>query len=224
VTDAAWCRKAQAAKQALNPRHVTDKEKELFTAIIGTSYRRRLADECGRLDCRVPVEIQTAGQKGETVRSLQMKGGYEPEDILSEGEQKAVALADFLTEDDPVTSQDHDRKGAIATRLVDESAHRQVVVFTHDLVFLNQLLKYAEDQDMEYEAHWIDRDNEGRPGHVTLNDVPATSRVYDTTERAKQFFATAQRLSGTPRQDAISGGMGALRRTIVLPPIWWTPD
>jgi hypothetical protein len=49
---------------------------------------------------------------------------------------------------------------------------------------------------------------------VTLNDVPAISRVYDTTERAKQFIATAQQLSGTPRQDAISGGMGALRRTI----------
>jgi hypothetical protein len=226
VADAAWCRNAQWAKAALNPRHVTDKEKELFATIIGESYRERLAQECAKLDCAVPVELQTAGQKGKTVRSLRMKGGYEPEDILSEGEQKAVALADFLTEvglnqinagivlDDPVTSQDHERKAAIATRLVDESANRQVVVFTHDLVFLNQLLKYADDHNVEYEAHWIDRDHEGRPGHITLGDVPATSKAYDTTERAKQFFSGAQKLSGKARHDAISSGMGALRRTI----------
>jgi hypothetical protein len=226
VADAAWCAKAQRAKMALNPRHVTDKEKDLFAAIIGTSYRERLAEECAKLDCVVPIELQTAGQKGKTVRSLQMKGGYQPEDILSEGEQKAVALADFLTEiglnpinagivlDDPVTSQDHERKEAIAKRLVDESTIRQVVVFTHDLVFLNQLLKYADACGAEYEAHWIDRNNEGRPGFITLGDVPATSKAYDTTERAKQFFATAQRVSGKTRHDAISAGMGALRRTI----------
>jgi wobble nucleotide-excising tRNase len=155
-----------------------------------------------------------------------MKGGHEPADILSEGEQKAVALADFLTEvglnpvnagivlDDPVTSQDHERKTAIASRLVNESAYRQVVVFTHDLVFLNQLLKYADDHDIVYEAHWIDRDDDGRPGYITLGDVPATSKAYDTPERARQFFAEAQTFSGKPRHAAITAGMGALRRTI----------
>lgn len=226
VANAAWCAKAQRAKQALNPRHVTDKEKDLFAAIIGKSYRERLAQECENLNCAVPVELQTTGQKGKTVRSLQMKGGYKPACILSEGEQRAVALADFLTEvglnpanagivlDDPVTSQDHERKTAIAARLVVESASRQVIVFTHDLVFLNLLLKYADDRDVGYEAHWMERDHEGRPGRITLGDVPATSKAYDTTERAMEFFAKAQLLSGKPRHDAISGGMGALRRTI----------
>jgi hypothetical protein len=226
VAEATWCAKAQRAKMALNPRHVTDKEKDLFASIIGTSYRERLAQECARLNCAVPIELQTAGQKGKTVRSLRMKGGYQPEDILSEGEQRAVALADFLTEiglnptnagivlDDPLTSQDHERKEAIARRLVDESTSRQVVVFTHDLVFLNQLLKHADGHGVEYEAHWIDCNNEGRPGFITLGDVPATSKAYDSAERAKDFFATAQRLSGKARYDAISAGMGALRRTI----------
>ena len=63
VMDAAWCRKAQAAKQALNPRHVTDKEKELFTAIIGTSYRRRLADECGGLIAGSPLKFKRRVRK-----------------------------------------------------------------------------------------------------------------------------------------------------------------
>ncbi|UGX94251.1 hypothetical protein G6321_00053415 [Bradyrhizobium barranii subsp. barranii] len=141
VADALWCAKAERAKSALNPRHITDKEKEVFGQIVGPSYRARPAQECGDMECDMPIELQTTGQKGKTVRSLLLKGGDRPEIILSEGEQKAVALADFLTEvsmnpsnagvvlDDPVTSQE--RKGLIAKRLVREAQSRQVIVFTH---------------------------------------------------------------------------------------------
>lgn len=226
VADAKWCAMASRAKSALNPRHITEKEKELFGEIIGDTYRTLFGQECRHLECIMPIEMLTAGQKGQTVRSLAMKGGYQPDAILSEGEQKAVALADFLTEislnpsnagialDDPVTSQDHERKNLIAKRLVDESRKRQVVIFTHDLPFLNQLILQAEAGGVEYQAHWIDRGADGAPGQVTLNDVPATSKAYDTAERAKQFFSEAQRATGTVRHDAIVKGMGALRRTI----------
>jgi hypothetical protein len=137
-----------------------------------------------------------------------------------------VALADFLTEvalnpinagialDDPITSQDHERKNVIARRLVDEARKRQVVIFTHDLPFLNQIILYAESVGVEYQAHWIDRSADGAPGQITLNDVPATSKAYDTAERARWFFVEAQRATGTVRHDAIVKGMGALRRTI----------
>lgn len=226
VTDAAWCATAEKAKSSLSPRHVTEKEKELFTEVIGELYRTRLEEECDKLDCALPIEIQTVGQKGKTVRSLQMIGGHRPDTILSEGEQRAVALADFLTEvtlnpanggivlDDPVTSQDHQRKERIAKRLVAEAASRQVIVFTHDLPFLNKLIGVAEAEGRSYQAHWIERGNDGSPGHISLNDVPATSKAYDTTERAKQCKAEAQKLSGRARHDAICKGMGALRRTI----------
>ena len=43
--------------------------------------------------------------------------------------------------DDPVSSLDHDRRAEVARRLVEEGLRRQVVVFTHDLVFL----KFIED-------------------------------------------------------------------------------
>ena len=226
VTDAAWCTKAKRAKSLVNPRHITEKEKELFAEIIGESYRARLGDDFQKLDCVLPIELQTAGHNGKTMRSLSMKGGHQPDAILSQGEQKAVALADFLTEvglntanagivlDDPVTSQDHERKDRIAQRLVEEAAIRQVIVFTHDLPFLNQIIQRAEAQGIDIQAHWVDRDTDGKPGHVTLNDVPATSKAYDTVEKARQWFAQAQKLSGTPRHSAICGGMGALRRTI----------
>ncbi len=226
VVDAKWCAQAERAKSALSPRHITEKEKELFGEIIGESYRTLFSKECGHLGCSMPIELQTAGQKGKTVRSLAMKGGHQPDEILSEGEQKAVALADFLTEvtlnpanagialDDPVTSQDHERKNLIATRLVNEARKRQVIVFTHDLPFLNQIIFHAEAEGVEFQAHWIDRSSDGSPGQVTLNDVPATSKAYDTVERAKLFLAEAKSGTGTLRHDAIVKGMGALRRTI----------
>lgn len=226
VADTKWCMKADIAKTNLSPRHVTDKEKELFGEIVGESYRSLFSTECHRLGCSMPIELQTAGQRGKTVRSLAMKGGYQPDKILSEGEQKAVALADFLTEvtlnpanagialDDPITSQDHERKNLIAKRLVEEARNRQVIVFTHDLPFLNQVITHAETEGIEFQAHWIDRSSDGTPGQIALNDVPATSKAYDNSDRAKTFLAEAQGGTGSVRHDAIVKGMGAIRRTI----------
>lgn len=225
VSDCLWVRRATAAKSALSTRPVTDKEKELFARFVGERYRERLADECSELDCAVPIEVQTVGRGGQTVRSLSMKGGHKPESILSESEQRAVALADFLTEvslnpaaagivlDDPVTSQDHGRKAAIARRLVTAALERQVIVFTHDLVFLNQLYQQAETAGCKVVYHWIDR-RDGRPGHVALGDSPVTSKHYENTDRAEQALAEAQGANGTQREDAIRKGMAALRTTL----------
>ncbi len=72
--------------------------------------------------------------------------------ILSEGEQKIIALSNFLAEstidnrlntiifDDPVTSLDMDYRDLIATKIVQLSQNRQIVVFTHDLSFLRLLI------------------------------------------------------------------------------------
>ncbi len=226
VTDQAWVAKANAARTAFDTRAVTIKEKELFTQIVGGNYRDRFANECDLLDCRVPVELQTVGRSGQTLRSLAMRGGHKPDTILSEGEQRAVALADFLTEvafnpasagivlDDPVTSQDHERRHRIAERLVTEAKARQVIVFTHDLVFLNALFELASTEDVAIESHWVDRDSKGQPGHVAHGDAPATIRIHDTTARAEQALKDAEGLSGSAREDAIRRGMGALRRTL----------
>jgi len=141
ISQLVWAKKASGApRRSLNPRPLTDKESELFATVIAKNYRDRFADECRTLDCNLPVEFRTQGQRGQTVRSLSIKGRHSPDAILSEGEQRAVALADFLTEialnpanagivlDDPVTSQDHQRKDRIARRLVIESKNRQVII------------------------------------------------------------------------------------------------
>jgi hypothetical protein len=112
-----------------------------------------------------------------------------------------------------VNSQDHQRKELIAKRLVREARERQVIVFTHDLVFLNNLLSLVEKEGIGYEAHWIERES-GSPAEVILNDAPATGKVYDNTDRAKGCLAQAKTLVGRAKQDVICTGMGALRRTV----------
>src|SRR5207247_1965538 len=73
-----------------------------------------------------------------------------------DGEKTCVALAAFLTElatathrsalvfDDPVTSLDHRWRPQVARRLVEEATSRQIIVFTHDLIFVNDLVDLAE--------------------------------------------------------------------------------
>jgi hypothetical protein len=75
--------------------------------------------------------------------ALEHPGGGSPSSILSEGEQRAIAIASFLAEinlgrglggivfDDPVSSLDHRRRWEVARRLATEAKHRQVIVLTH---------------------------------------------------------------------------------------------
>jgi ABC-type Mn2+/Zn2+ transport system ATPase subunit len=118
--------------------------------------------------------------KPETVRGkisfklvLETEGGGSAEDILSEGEQRAIAIASFLTEvrlgggkggvvfDDPVSSLDHSRRERVAKRLAQEAMARQVVVFTHDIFFLNVLMYEATKIGLPPKALCLNRTPQG---------------------------------------------------------------
>jgi len=99
--------------------------------------------------------------------------------IASEGEQRCIALAGFLAElgqashqsailfDDPVSSLDHRYQDKVAERLSIESRSRQVVVFTHDVAFVHQLLRWQESHGCKAVTRTIEWDNESRrPGAV----------------------------------------------------------
>ncbi|MGQ0701149.1 MAG: AAA family ATPase [Panacagrimonas sp.] len=104
------------------------------------------------------VSLQSRTDKGKALHKLKLElpQSRSPGDILSEGEQRAVAIGSFLAEvglsggkggivfDDPVSSLDHRRRERVAKRLATEAAHRQVVVFTHDIYFLCLLVEEAK--------------------------------------------------------------------------------
>ncbi len=223
VEDFVWIEKAGRSRP--NTRFVTDRQKAVFEKLIEGNYKDRLKDECAKLDCSLPFEFKARGSAGKTLRGLKAKGGHKPDDIFSEGEQRALSLADFLTEvnlnptsaavvlDDPVTSLDHQRKRAIAKRLAEEASVRQVIVFTHDLVFLTLLSDTAEAAGCEVTSHWV-QCLEGVPGCVKIEDTPANNRAYRKTTKAKECLVEAKKVSGNDRLNLVKEGAGALRRTL----------
>ena len=227
VNDLKWVKKASdKPRKSLNPLSLTNKEKELFAMVMETNYRNLFESECAELSCNVPVEFLTHGDRGQTLRQLKIKKLHSPEKILSEGEQRVVAIADFLTEvalnpantgiilDDPVTSLDHQFRKLIAKRLFEESKKRQVIIFTHDLVFLTMLVEIADKEKVEISKHWIERDSEGRPGQISLNDSPTSTPEYRKTTKAREILIQARSTTGSNRIDLLQNGMDELRRTV----------
>lgn len=130
--------------------------------VITPKLRDRFQEEIVKLAAeKIRVEIVRSGGKygsPEYQVRLFAKPDAKVEDVLSEGERTCVALAAFLTElatavhhstlvfDDPVTSLDHRWRIQVAKRLVEESEHRQIIIFTHDLIFINDLDDLAEKE------------------------------------------------------------------------------
>lgn len=158
VANHIWAANAAKKMGAFRTHAVTTKQGELFTQHITERYLKTFADECGRLNAPSTVNISQRNVKGQTLRRLQVANNIANK-ILSEGEQRAITLADFLTEmqldpknrgvifDDPVSSLDHERRELIARRLAEEAVNRQVIVFTHDIALLLQLQYFADQID-----------------------------------------------------------------------------
>lgn len=105
----------------------------------------------------IPFEVNDSSQTGQSFYAVNLTGvsNVSKSKILSEGEQRALALACFLGEvgeddarngliiDDPVSSLDHTRLRAVAARLVAEAKSRQVIIFTHNILFFNEVREAA---------------------------------------------------------------------------------
>lgn len=216
-----WVEVASTAKRKISTKKLTEKEKELSEKYFNKAYYSAFQEECIQLDGSFGIDIKHTGSLGNSYRELKIKGRI-PSEILSEGEQKVISLADFLSEmrlseinkgiifDDPVNSLDDERKSNIAERLVKEAKERQVVIFTHDLVFVSCLHGSCEDYNVKYECHWIERNN-GKPGNVWLKNTPSFEKSYKKTGKAQTFYDEASRCGPEDRETKIKNGFAALR-------------
>lgn len=132
--------------------------------VITPRMRDRFQEEIQKLAAsRVRVDIvRSGGRYGSPQYQVKLFANDRAKvhSVLSEGEQTCVALAVFLAElataghssclvfDDPVSSLDHRWRRKVAERLTEEAAVRQIVVFTHDLVFLNDLQTLARQRSV----------------------------------------------------------------------------
>ena len=136
------------------------KSSEVAQTLVTNALCKTFADEIRNLGMdHLQVSMVAEGSRYAVPQfriALSTKTVARTGDILSEGERRCVALAAFLSElatagsqsgivlDDPVCSLDHGYREEFASRLVKESGRRQVIVFTHDMVFVFQLARAAK--------------------------------------------------------------------------------
>ncbi|MEP3836632.1 MAG: hypothetical protein ABJM36_03240 [Algibacter sp.] len=218
-----WVHKANSFNKQWHKTQSTNTEKRLSNDYFNSDYINAFNQECDSLNGKFGIIIDAKSFDAQSNRQLFLKG-KDPSAILSEGEQKVIALADFIAEtnittinkgivfDDPVTSLDEERKSTIAKRLVDLSTQKQVVVFTHDLVFVSGLINFAGDNNIPNECHWIENRN-GIPGQVWLRNSPTYERVYRNAEPVKAFYNIAKKDECPPaeREYQVRSGFTALR-------------
>ena len=121
------------------------------------------------------VSLQSRSDRGRTLHKLilQLPQTHSPSEILSEGEQRAIAIGSFLAEigltgssggivfDDPVSSLDHRRRERVAKRLAEEALKRQVIIFTHDIYFLSLIVENGKRVGAEVLTQSLTRGTEG---------------------------------------------------------------
>ncbi len=195
---------------------ITRKSTELTKRLVTDQLRDAFQAELSKLEFRhLAVEIQSAGgAKGSLYHQLVFTNapGVSVTDVLSEGESRALSLAAFLTElstaasdsavifDDPVSSLDHIWRERIARRLVGEAAHRQVIVFTHDIVFLRLLLDESDRRDVSCHHQYVRRD--GQVG-ISSPDLPwIAMNVKERIATLRKRWQAAEKLYRTLGNEA----------------------
>lgn len=189
-----YCKILQKCLDGFDTRAISRKSTMLSETIASQELADALTYELKRLKVdhlQVVMKPESPGGKTKFKLVLQLPGGGTPSKILSEGEQRAIAIASFLTEiklgkrqggivlDDPVSSLDHRRRWEVAERLAFESRTRQVIIFTHDIYFLCILEQKAEELGTEITKNYIRKTVNGYGVHS--QDLPFD--VIGTKER-----------------------------------------
>ena len=213
--------KLRAERSALSNvlRNITLLSNKASELLINNNFKEIFRHECAELRA-AELEVEFSGRAGGAQRKKKLAGGHSPSRVLSEGEQKVLAIADFIAEtrmsdssvpvifDDPVSSLDHRRIGGVAKRIADLASDHQVVVFTHHILLVTNLLAFFENSEL-YAFYRVTDDN-GK-GTVT----PATGVRWDSISalNSRVGFAIdkARKSKGEERDTHIREGYSLIR-------------
>lgn len=149
-------------------RQLTARRRDILTKSLKTQLKEEL--DTLKLS-HIPIDLSDRSAGPDSVIEVGLTAHQRVannSDVLSEGEQRALALSCFLAElievgakhgiivDDPVSSLDHSRMEAVAKRLVAEaSAGRQVIIFTHNIMFHYMVENEARCADIPCHTEWM---------------------------------------------------------------------
>ena len=199
------------------PTAITAKSSQVTKAVVSVRLKESFKNELKNLEFNhVEVELkEVGGAEGVFYHKLILtrNPGVEVPKIVSEGEQRCISIAAFFAElstaddpsaivfDDPVSSLDFEWRLNVAKRLVEESKHRQVIVFTHDVVFLLALKQYAEESSIEPLDQHVRRQSKG--AGVCADELPWVAMpVKGKIGFLKNRYQAAEKLSRDGNQDA----------------------
>jgi hypothetical protein len=217
-----WIYLAEKSLSSFRTNSLTTLQGNLFNEHITQKYKDTFIDECKFLRAPKFVEIKQQNSKLKTFRKLSI-ADITASHVLSEGEQRAISLSDFLTEvqlnpqnkgvvfDDPVTSLDHHRRSLIAERLAKLAITKQVIIFTHDLLFVNYLKNISGKFSIDFQCHWIEK-RSGITGVVSNNNSPATEGDFKSVKYANESWeASRKEPSPNEREKLLKAGFSSLR-------------
>ena len=143
-------------RSGFNTSGLSRKTTEARESLLSQNFKTLFEGELKLLrKSQIAVELNFGTSRGQSQVSQTLRS-HSLQEILSEGEQKAIALAEFLTElqldnasapvvfDDPVNSLDHKIIDDFSKRLLKLSATRQTIVFTHSILLFNSLIQQSQ--------------------------------------------------------------------------------
>jgi hypothetical protein len=166
--------------------NITRKSTEITKTTVTEHLSKSFREELKKIGFTHPeIELQASGgSRGSLYHKLVIKQATHArlQNVVSEGEARALSIAAFFSElststnssailfDDPVSSLDHVWRDRVAARLVEEAKIRQVVVFTHDVVFLVTLQRLAGERNVTCLDQYIHKEYQG--AGVCSPDLP----------------------------------------------------
>ena len=198
------------------PTTITQKGSSITKAVVSERLKTRFREELIGLNfTHVEVELKEAGgTKGVFYHKLALTSapGVVLPKVVSEGEQRCLSIAAFFAElstaddpsgivfDDPVSSLDVRWRRAVATRLVQESKVRQVIVFTHDIVFLLALHQASKDMSVVPHDQYVRYTSKG--AGVCVDELPwAALAVKKRIGHIRNEWQSADKLFRDGHQD-----------------------
>lgn len=223
VEQAKWVDKAKIQQRKFQGllRSLTETSKVASEQLLNRDFERHFNEECRTLRAPV-VTLQFPGRQGQVTRKKAVASGeHRPSDVLSEGEQKVIALADFLAEaslkppapvifDDPINSLDYKRMAEVVNRIVALSDSRQVIVFTHNIWFTTELLARFEHRKQDCSYYDVSRDGT-KIGIVSKGTHPRSDSFSSLKGKINDVIQVAEKATGEPQAALIERGYELLR-------------
>jgi len=195
--------------------------KQASNDLLNESFRNAFEDECKAL--RAPtVKLGFPGRRGQAARSKTVSSDHSLTEVLSEGEQKVVAIADFLAEasfrggsaplifDDPVNSLDYRRLSEIVSRIVGLSEEHQIIVLTHNIWFASELLARFEQNSAACSFYQV-LERDGAKGLIVGGVHPRIDTQGEIKKRINKVIEDAKATTTSRQTEIVERGYDHIR-------------